>query len=147
MPAHAVFQRGTLNPGTSKAKPVTSWRTVHGPVIGYARVHGRLVALARKRASYGKEDALDPLFYRKLADNRVHNFHQFAEAANLTPQTFNSFYIDGKNIGVFTSGLVPIRPKNVDPAMPINGTGKRNGAGGSHSIAILRARTRPTARS
>ncbi len=31
--------------------------------------------------------------------------------------------MDDKDIGVFTSGLVPIRPANVDPAMPINGTG------------------------
>ena len=41
----------------------------------------------------------------------------------MTPQTFNSFYVDDKDIGVFTSGLVPIRPSNADPAMPINGTG------------------------
>jgi acyl-homoserine lactone acylase PvdQ len=116
------FDAGTLNPGTSTAKEITFFRTVHGPVIGYARVHGRLVALARKRASYGK-DALDLLFYRKLADNQVHNVHQFFQAANLTPQTFNSLYIDDKDIGVFTSGLIPIRPSNVDPAMPIDGRG------------------------
>jgi len=120
--AMQFFDAGTLNPGTATAQEVTFFRTVHGPVIGYARVHGRLVALARKRASYGK-DALDLLFYRKLADNQVHNVHQFFRAANLTPQTFNSLYIDDKDIGVFTSGLVPIRPSNVDPAMPIDGRG------------------------
>ena len=91
-------------------------------MFGYARVHGRLVALSHKRASYGK-DVLDLLFYYKLAHNQVHNVHQFFRAASLTPQTFNSFYMDDKNIGVFTSGLVPIRPSNVDPALPINGTG------------------------
>ena len=31
--------------------------------------------------------------------------------------------MDDKNIGVFTSGLVPIRPTNVDQDLPINGTG------------------------
>ncbi len=120
--AMQFFNAGTLNPGTKQAQQITFYRTVHGPVLGYARVGGRVVALSRKRASYGK-DALDLLFYRKLADDQVHNVHQFFRAADLTPQTFNSFYVDDKDIGVFTSGLVPIRPRNVDPAMPINGTG------------------------
>ena len=101
---------------------VVFYRTVHGSVFGYARVHGRLVALAHKRASYGK-DVLDLLFYYKLAHGQVHNVHQFFGAANLTPQTFNSFYMDDKDVGVFTSGLVPIRPANVDPDLPVNGSG------------------------
>lgn len=117
-----LFDAGTLDPGTPKARRVTFYRTVHGPVIGYARVHGATVALSRRRASYGK-DTLDLLFYRKLADNQIHNVHQYFRAASLTPQTFNSFYVDDKSIGVFTSGLIPIRPANVDPALPINGTG------------------------
>ena len=122
------FNAGVLNPGTSNAKKVTFYRTVHGPVFGYARAHGRLVALTHKRASYGK-DALDLLFYRKLADGQVHNVHQFFRAADLTPQTFNSLYIDDKDIGVFTSGLVPILPRNVDQDLPLNGTGKEEWRG------------------
>ena len=116
------FDAGTLDPGSKNARTVSFYRTVHGPVFGYARVHHRLVALSHKRASYGK-DVLDLLFYRKLADDQVHNVHQFFRAADLTPQTFNSLYIDDKDIGMFTSGLVPIRPANVDPDLPINGTG------------------------
>jgi len=120
--AMQFFNAGTLNPGTPQAKQVTFYRTVHGPVFGYARVHGRLVALSRKRSSYGK-DVLDLLFYRDLADGKVHNVHQFFKAADQTPQTFNSVYIDDKDIGVFTSGLIPIRPSNVDPDLPIDGRG------------------------
>ena len=101
------FDAGTLN-----GHKVTFYRTVHGPVIGYATVHGRVVALSRKRASYGK-DVLDQLFYYKLGHGQVHNIHEFFRAAALTPQTFNSFYMDDHNIGEFTSGLVPIRPSNV----------------------------------
>ena len=97
-------------------------------MFGYARVHGRLVALSRKRASYGK-DVLDLLFYHDLAHGLVHNVHQFFKAADQTPQTFNSFYMDDKDIGVFTSGLVPIRPSNVDQDLPINGTGKEEWRG------------------
>jgi hypothetical protein len=76
------FDAGTLNPGTNRAREIVFYRTVHGPVFGYARIHGRLVALSRKRSSYGK-DVLDLLFYRRLADGQVHNVHQFFKAADL----------------------------------------------------------------
>ncbi|MBV9916001.1 MAG: penicillin acylase family protein [Solirubrobacterales bacterium] len=115
------FDAGALS-SKSGTSEVTFYRTVHGPVIGYARVRGRLVALARKRASYGR-DVLDLLFYHDLAHGQVHNIHEFFHAAFKTPQTFNSFYMDDKDIGVFTSGLVPIRPANADPALPIDGRG------------------------
>jgi len=115
--AMQFFDAGSLN-----GQEMTFWRTVHGPVTGYATVHGRLVALSSKRASYGK-DVLDLLFYHDLAHGLVHNVHQFFRAADQTPQTFNSFYVDDRDIGVFTSGLVPIRPANVDPALPIDGRG------------------------
>jgi len=72
---------------------------------------------------------LDLLFYHDLAHGLVHNVRQFFKAANQTPQTFNSFYMDDRNIGVFTSGLVPIRPRNADPDLPINGTGREEWRG------------------
>jgi acyl-homoserine lactone acylase PvdQ len=115
------FDAGKLT-NNGKTTEVTFYRTVHGPVFGYARVGGRRVALSEKRASYGK-DVDDLLFYYRLAHGQVHNVHQFFQAADQTPQTFNSFYMDDHSIGVFTSGLVPIRPNNVDPDLPINGTG------------------------
>jgi acyl-homoserine lactone acylase PvdQ len=121
------FDAGSLTQG-AKTSEVTFWRTIHGPVFGYARVHGRLVALSHKRSSYGK-DVLDLLFYYDLAHGLVHNVHQFFRAADKTPQTFNSFYMDDKDIGVFTSGLVPIRPSNADQDLPLNGTGKEEWRG------------------
>ena len=48
----------------------------------------------------------------------------FFRAANQTPQTFNSFYVDDRDIGLFTSGAVPIRPPDVDPGLPIDGRGR-----------------------
>jgi acyl-homoserine lactone acylase PvdQ len=120
--AMQFFDAGTLDAGTAHASHVAFYRTVHGPVSGYARVHGRLVALSLKRSSYGR-DVVDQLFYHDLSHGLVHNVHQFFRAASQTPQTFNSLYVDDKDIGVFTSGLVPIRPRNVDPAMPIDGRG------------------------
>jgi acyl-homoserine lactone acylase PvdQ len=116
----------TFDAGLLKGTPdreITFSKTVHGPVVGYATVDGRRVAVTRKRASYGR-DALDQLFYRDVSLGKVHNVHQFFRAAAQTPQTFNSFYLDDHDIGLFTSGDVPIRPADVDPGLPIDGRGK-----------------------
>ena len=110
--------------GSLDGKELTFYKTVHGS-------GDRL--RARARPPRGAVDASGPatartckdlLFYHDLAHGQVHNIHQFFHAAYLTPQTFNSFYMDDKNIGVFTSGLIPIRPSNVDPGLPIDGRGK-----------------------
>lgn len=117
--------------GVLKGNPdrrVTFYRTVHGPVIGYATVHGRRVAVTTKRSNYGR-DVLDLLLYRDITLGKVHNVHDFFRAANQSPQTFNSFYVDDRDIGVFTSGRVPIRPSDVDPGLPIDGQGKHEWRG------------------
>ena len=66
--------------------------------------------------------------------------HQFFRAASLTPQTFNSIYVDDKDIGLFTSGLIPIRPSNVDPGLPLDGRGTEEWRGfvsfGNHPQGI-----------
>jgi acyl-homoserine lactone acylase PvdQ len=114
---------GTFDAGTLAGQQVTFHTTVHGPVVGYATVRGRKVAISAKRSSYGK-DALDLLYNRRLSDGQVQSAKSFFKAASLTPQTFNSFYIDYKHVAVYTSGLDPIRAKGVDPSLPTVGTGK-----------------------
>jgi acyl-homoserine lactone acylase PvdQ len=114
------FDAGVLK--GSPDQTVAFSRTVHGPVVAYATVHGRRVAITRKRASYGR-DVLDLLLYRDLTLGKVHNVGEFFRAADQTPQTFNSLYLDDRDIGVFASGLVPIRPPGVDPGLPIDGRG------------------------
>jgi acyl-homoserine lactone acylase PvdQ len=114
---------GTFNAGTLNGDPVTFRTTVHGPVIGYATTDGRKVAISSKRSSYGK-DTLDQLFFRRLSTGRVRDPQSFFNAAALTPQTFNSFYIDHKHIAEFTSGRMPVRPPHVDPGLPTVGTGQ-----------------------
>ena len=109
--------------GTLGGDPVTFMRTVHGPVVGYATVNGRKVAISRQRSSYG-EDTLDQLFFRRLSNGQVDSPQSFFKAANKTPQTFNSFYIDNEHIAMFTSGKLPIRNPDVDPGLPTKGTGK-----------------------
>jgi hypothetical protein len=114
---------GHFDAGTLNGDPVNFLTTVHGPVQGYGTVHGRTVAISQKRSSYGR-DVLDQLFFRRLSDGQVKSPKTFFKAASLTPQTFNSFYIDKKNIAEYTSGRDPIRPGNVDPGLPTKGTGK-----------------------
>ncbi len=114
---------GTFNAGTLDGDPVSFKTTVHGPVVGYATVKGRKVALASKRSSYGK-DVVDLLFNRRISNGTVKSPSTFFKAAAQTPQTFNSFYIDDRNVAEYTSGLLPMRHPKVDPGLPTKGTGK-----------------------
>jgi acyl-homoserine lactone acylase PvdQ len=114
---------GHFDAGSLNGHEVTFLTTVHGPVIGYATVHGTRVAISRKRSSYGK-DTVDQLFFRRLSTGQVDGPRSFFRAASLTPQTFNSFYIDSSHVAMFTSGLLPIRPSNVDPGLVTKGTGQ-----------------------
>ena len=117
------FEAGAIGTQT-----IDFWRTVHGPVVGYATVDGERVAISSKRSSYG-QDTLDQLFFRRLSNGQVHSPKSFFKAAALTPQTFNSFYIDSEHVAEYTSGKLPIRPKTVDPALPALGTGKHEWRG------------------
>ena len=113
-----LFDAGTLN-----GDPVKFWTTVHGPVTGYATVNGERVAISRKRSSYGR-DVVDILFNRRISNGTVDSPQSFIQAANQSPQTFNSFYIDNKHIAEFTSGRLPLRHPQTDPGLPTKGTGE-----------------------
>jgi acyl-homoserine lactone acylase PvdQ len=117
------LEMGTFDAGTLNGDPVSFKTTVHGPVIGYATVDGVKVAISRKRSDYG-EESLDLLYNRRLSNGQVHSARSFMKAASLTPQTFNSFYIDKKHIAVYGAGRLPIRDERVDPGLPTLGTGK-----------------------
>jgi acyl-homoserine lactone acylase PvdQ len=114
---------GAFDAGTLDGKPVSFKTTVHGPLIGYATVNGEKVAISRQRSDYG-EESLDLLYNRRLSNGQVHSAKSFIKAASLTPQTFNSFYIDDKHIAMYGAGLLPLRNKHVDPGLPTLGTGK-----------------------
>ena len=135
-----LFNAGTLN-----GDPVRFWRTVHGPVVGYATVAGNKRAISSKRSSYGR-DVLDQLFYRRLSTGAVSDPASFFEAAAKTPQTFNSFYIDNEHIAEYTSGRLPLRPADVDPGMVTQGTGQYEWEGSSPTTSTSKALTLPTAR-
>ncbi len=114
---------GDFDAGTLDGNAVTFKTTVHGPVVGYATVKGVKVAISSKRSSYG-QDSLDLLYQRRQSNGQVHNYRSFIKAAQLTPQTFNSFYIDNEDVVLYTAGLLPLRNKDVDPGLPTRGTGE-----------------------
>jgi acyl-homoserine lactone acylase PvdQ len=119
-----TVKAGTISKG-GKSVNVTFRRTVHGPVLGYAKARGsnKLVALSSKRSSYGR-DTTDQILFQKLTYGEVHNARDFVKAAATTPQTFNSFYANKTESAFFTSGLLPLRPAGVNPDLPTDGTGK-----------------------
>lgn len=120
------IEAGTITKtgGTGKTTAVF-YRTVHGPVIGYAknRSTGKLVALSQKRSSYGRE-TVDQLFNQQMTYSRVHSAKDFIKAAEKSPQTFNSFYASATESAFYTSGALPTRPKGVNDDLPVDGTGK-----------------------
>ena len=115
---------GTIARGDDKVT-VRFNRTVHGPVVGYARVAGtrRTVALSQRRSSAGRETT-DQIFFQKLTYGQVRSASDFIKAANATPQTFNSFYADAKDIAFVTTGRLPVRPRGVNGDLPTDGRGR-----------------------
>jgi acyl-homoserine lactone acylase PvdQ len=121
---------------------VTFYRTVHGPVVGYATVDGRRVAISRKRASY-LLDGVDLLLFRRLTRGHIASARAFIKAAAISPQTFNTFYADSDEVAQITTGLLPLRAKGVDSGLPTDGRGGFEWKGWladkAHPHAILRS--------
>jgi acyl-homoserine lactone acylase PvdQ len=119
-----TVKAGTISKGGDSVD-VTFRRTVHGTVSGYARVAGtkRIVALARRRSTYGRE-SLDQIFIRRLTFGQVKNAKDFIAAAATTPETFNAFYASDRDIAFYATGRLPLRPKGVNPDLPVDGRGR-----------------------
>ena len=124
-----TVRAGTIERGDEKVS-VTFRRTVHGPVTGYARVAGsrRVVALARKRSSYGRE-TVDQIFFQRLTFGRVRSAADFIAAGKTTPQTFNAFYASDSEIAFYTTGRVPLHRRGVNPDLPVDGRGRHEWRG------------------
>src|ERR1044071_4458254 len=98
---------------------VIYYTTVHGPVTGYAKVGGRTVAVSRKRASFG-QDVLWQLGFRDLTTGKVKSAETFRRALASSPFTFNVGYADDKDIAMYSAGRLPVRPRSVDPRLPVS---------------------------
>ena len=126
-----------------RARPTvdsSSATTVHGPVIGYATVGGRRVAIARKRATRGRE-LLSGSRWQDLNTNKPRNAAEFLRSAARLEMSFNWVYADDRDIAMFSSGRLPIRPDTVDPGLPTIGNGDFEWRG----LLPSRATRRPSA--
>jgi acyl-homoserine lactone acylase PvdQ len=114
---------GRVDAGTVEGYGRIRYRTtVHGPMTGYAEVDGRTVAVSRKRASFG-QDILWQLGFRDLTTGKVRSADTFRAALASSPFTFNVGYADERDIAMYSAGRLPVRPRSVDPRLPVKGTG------------------------
>ena len=114
---------GTVDAGTIAGAGRVRYRTtVHGPVTGYATAGGKRVAIARKRASFGR-DVLWQLPFRDATIGRISGTRSFVKAFARSPFTFNVGYADDRDIAMFSAGKLPRRDPRVDPRLPTLGTG------------------------
>jgi acyl-homoserine lactone acylase PvdQ len=126
-----TFDAGSLHapPGMGQPDRRLGFRTtVHGPVIGYATVQGRRVAIAQARTTRGRE-LLSALPFQDLNDGRVRSAKTFLRAMAGEEFTFNWFYADGRDIAMFSSGRLPVRPAADGFGLPIPGTGADDPSG------------------
>jgi acyl-homoserine lactone acylase PvdQ len=119
-----TIRAGTIEKGGESVN-VTFRRTVHGPVVGYARAagSGRTLALSRKRSTYGRE-TVDQIFFRRLTFGQVKSAADFIAAGKRTPQTFNAFYASDSEIAYYTTGRLPRHRRGVNNDLPIDGRGR-----------------------
>ena len=128
LPADAVLRRRQAHE-QGVTSEVTFYRTVHGPVFGYARVHGRPRGAIARSARATARTCVDQLFYHDLGHGLVHNVRQFFTAANRRRRRSTRSTWTTR-----TSACSPaacsrfVRPTSI-PDLPINGTGQaRSGA-------------------
>jgi acyl-homoserine lactone acylase PvdQ len=112
----------TFDAGSLGGKELTYLTTVHGPVVGYATSHGKRVAISLDRSTRGRE-LLSAIPFQVLTEGAVHDPQQFFTTMSGFDLTFNWFYADSKHIAVYSSGRLPIRAPDVNPALPTNGDG------------------------
>jgi acyl-homoserine lactone acylase PvdQ len=109
-------------PGAPREHTETIYRTVHGPVFQRGTVDGKPVAFVKERFFWKREVDSIPTFYRWNAETL--SVKDFQSAAGKLTMSFNTFYVDSKDVGYFHVGYIPKRPKGVSPSLPTWGTGK-----------------------
>lgn len=122
--AMTTFTAGTIKGTPGGPDRLLSYReTVHGPVAAYATVEGRRVAISRKRSTRDRELLSAPFFFG-LSTAAVRSARDFFALATTMEMSFNWHYVDDRDIAVFTTGRLPVRPASVDPGLPTKGTGE-----------------------
>jgi acyl-homoserine lactone acylase PvdQ len=118
------FDAGLLGEAPGEpARELKFLESVHGPIQGTVTVGGQPYAIAKDRATRGREPAGE-LAFSALDSDEVHSPQEFFEAANHLETTFNMAYIDSSNIAYFSTGRLPVLAPGTDPSLPTLGTGE-----------------------
>ena len=97
---------------------------IQGPVQGWTTAGGAPVAVMNQRSTYNHEVDSGIGFLRFGMPAQTHDASSWMASAGAIQYTFNWFYVDSKTIAYYQSGLLPIRPSNVDPNLPTWGDGR-----------------------
>jgi acyl-homoserine lactone acylase PvdQ len=93
-------------------------KTRHGVVQLRTTVGGKPVAVVTERSTYNHEVDSAVGFARLQDPSYVHDAATFQKAVSAIDYTFNWFYTDSKDIGYFSSGLLPNRASGYDWDLP-----------------------------
>ncbi|MCU1590915.1 MAG: hypothetical protein JWP11_2171 [Frankiales bacterium] len=93
-------------------------KTRHGVVQLRTTVAGKPVAVVTERSTYNHEVDSAVGFARLQDPSYVHDAKTFQKAVSAIDYTFNWFYTDAKDIGYFSSGLLPNRASGYDWDLP-----------------------------
>jgi acyl-homoserine lactone acylase PvdQ len=99
-------------------------RTALGIVTHRAEIKGKPYAFTKLRATYYHEVDSALGFADFNNPEKMESPAEFMEAACRIQYTFNWFFIDGKRIAYFNSGINPVRAKRAHPDLPTPGTRK-----------------------
>lgn len=100
------------------------YRTEHGVVQGWTTADGgKPVAVVNQRSTYHHDVDSAVGFLGFGSPGLTSDVTSWMKSAALIGYTFNWFYVDDRDTGYFVSGLDPVRPSDVDPALPTWGTG------------------------
>lgn len=103
---------------------MTTQRTDSGIVQARGTIRDKPVAFTTLRASFNKE-VDSALTYVEIQDpKRINSAKDFQKAFARFTFTFNWFYLDSKDIAFQLGGAHPLRARNIDPDLPVWGTGK-----------------------
>jgi acyl-homoserine lactone acylase PvdQ len=123
------FDAGMLGEGHGeKAHEVKFLESAHGPIQGTVTVGGQPYAIAKDRATRGREPAGE-LAFSELDSDEVTSPQTFFEAANNLETTFNMAYVDNRHIAYFSTGRLPVLAAGTDPSLPTLGTGEYDWTG------------------
>lgn len=98
--------------------------TQHGVVQGWTTAqNGKPVAVVNQRTTYNHEVDSVVGFIRWGQPALTHDVTSWMAGAAKISYTFNWFYVDTRDIGYYSSGLLPMREPTADPNLPTWGTG------------------------